>query len=145
MASSKTAPPANSGNAPFKRLLAHCLPAPGPILGAGFTFTRLGLGAMNIKTGTEGRVTPQKHDSTLTSAQYQLRTNGGGSSLTRFNSRDSCYLNLLHSGEKLIAAHFVKSDPLTFDFCLRTSIPVLTTSTYVVAWPQGDQFLGGDF
>ena len=32
----------------------------------------------------------------------------------------------------------------TFDFCLSTSIPVLTTSTYVVAWPQGDQFLGGD-
>ena len=28
----------------------------------------------------------------------------------------------------------------TFDFCLSTSIPVLTTSTYVVAWPQGDQF-----
>ena len=26
---------------------------------------------------------------------------------------------------------------LTFDFCLSTSIPVLTTSTYVVAWPQG--------
>ena len=35
-------------------------------------------------------------------------------------------------------------ETLTFDFCLRTSIPVLTTSTYVVAWPQGDQFLGGD-
>ena len=33
---------------------------------------------------------------------------------------------------------------LTFDFCLSTSIPVLTTSTYVVSWPQGDQFLGGD-
>ena len=33
---------------------------------------------------------------------------------------------------------------LTFDFCLSTSIPVLTTSTCVVAWPQGDQFLGGD-
>jgi hypothetical protein len=32
---------------------------------------------------------------------------------------------------------------LTFDFCLSTSIPVLTTSTCVVAWPQGDQFLGG--
>ena len=32
---------------------------------------------------------------------------------------------------------------LFFDFCLSTSIPVLTTSTYVVAWPQGDQFLGG--
>ena len=32
---------------------------------------------------------------------------------------------------------------LTFEFCLSTSIPVLTTSTYVVAWPQGDQFLGG--
>ena len=30
-----------------------------------------------------------------------------------------------------------------FDFCLSTSIPVLTTSTCVVAWPQGDQFLGG--
>ena len=28
-----------------------------------------------------------------------------------------------------------------FDFCLSTSIPVLTTSTYVVAWPQGDQLL----
>ena len=28
---------------------------------------------------------------------------------------------------------------LTFDFCLSTSIPVLTTSSYVVAWPQGDQ------
>ena len=33
--------------------------------------------------------------------------------------------------------------PLLFDFCLSTSIPALTTSTYVVAWPQGDQFLGG--
>ena len=33
---------------------------------------------------------------------------------------------------------------LTFDFCLSTSIPVLTTSTRVVAWPQGGQFLGGD-
>ena len=32
---------------------------------------------------------------------------------------------------------------LTFDFCLSTLIPVLTTSTYVVAWPQGDQLLGG--
>ena len=32
---------------------------------------------------------------------------------------------------------------LTFDFCHSTSIPVLTTSTYVVAWPQGDQILGG--
>ena len=32
---------------------------------------------------------------------------------------------------------------LTFDFCLSTSIPVLTTSKYVVAWPQGDQILGG--
>ena len=32
---------------------------------------------------------------------------------------------------------------LSFDFCLRTSIPVLTTSTRLVAWPQGDQFLGG--
>ena len=31
----------------------------------------------------------------------------------------------------------------TFDFCLSTSIPVLTTSTCAVAWPQGDQFLGG--
>ena len=30
-----------------------------------------------------------------------------------------------------------------FDFCLSTSIPVLTTSTYVAAWPQGDQLLGG--
>ena len=30
-----------------------------------------------------------------------------------------------------------------FDFCLSTSILVLTTSTYVAAWPQGDQFLGG--
>ena len=30
-----------------------------------------------------------------------------------------------------------------FDFCLSTSIPVLTTSTYVVAWPQGDHLLGG--
>ena len=30
-----------------------------------------------------------------------------------------------------------------FDFCLSTSIPVLTTSKCVVAWPQGDQFLGG--
>ena len=30
-----------------------------------------------------------------------------------------------------------------FDFCLSTSIPVSTTSTYVVAWPQGDQLLGG--
>ena len=29
--------------------------------------------------------------------------------------------------------------PFDFDFCLSTSIPVLTTSTYVVAWPQGDQ------
>ena len=29
-----------------------------------------------------------------------------------------------------------------FDFCLSTSIPVLTTRTYVVAWPQGDQLLG---
>ena len=28
-------------------------------------------------------------------------------------------------------------------FCLSTSIPVLTTSTYAVAWPQGDQLLGG--
>ena len=26
-----------------------------------------------------------------------------------------------------------------FGFCLGTSIPVLTTSTYGVAWPQGDQ------
>ena len=34
--------------------------------------------------------------------------------------------------------------PIAFDFCLRNSIPVLTTSTHVVAWPQGDQFLGGD-
>ena len=32
---------------------------------------------------------------------------------------------------------------LTFDFCLGTSIPVLTTSTYAVAWSQGDQYLGG--
>ena len=39
---------------------------------------------------------------------------------------------------------FFFSFSLTFDFCLRTSIPVLTTSTYLVAWPQGDQFLGGD-
>ena len=31
-----------------------------------------------------------------------------------------------------------------FDFCLSTSIPVLATSTYVVAWPPGDQSLGGD-
>ena len=35
------------------------------------------------------------------------------------------------------------TETLTFDFCLSTSIPVLTTSTYVVAWPQGDQILGG--
>ena len=33
--------------------------------------------------------------------------------------------------------------PLYFGFCLSTLIPVLTTSTCVVAWPQGDQFLGG--
>ena len=33
--------------------------------------------------------------------------------------------------------------PLTFDLCLSTSIPVLITNTCVVAWPQGDQFLGG--
>ena len=38
----------------------------------------------------------------------------------------------------------VISRQLFFDFCLSTSIPVLTTSTCVVAWPQGDQFLGGD-
>ena len=31
----------------------------------------------------------------------------------------------------------------SFDFCLGTSIPVLTTSTHVAAWPQGDQLLGG--
>ena len=29
-----------------------------------------------------------------------------------------------------------------FYFCLSTSIPILTTGTYVVAWPQGDQLLG---
>ena len=46
-------------------------------------------------------------------------------------------------GRRLIAREReVKSDQ-TFDFCLSTSIPVLTTSTCVVAWPQGDQFLGG--
>ena len=38
--------------------------------------------------------------------------------------------------------------PLTFDFCLSTPIPVspipvFTAITYVVAWPQGDQLLGG--
>ena len=37
----------------------------------------------------------------------------------------------------------VKIRARAFDFCLSTSIPVLTTSTYVVAWPQGDQLLGG--
>ena len=31
---------------------------------------------------------------------------------------------------------------LDFDCCLSTPMPVLTTSTYVAAWPQGDQFLG---
>ena len=31
----------------------------------------------------------------------------------------------------------------TIDFCLSTSIPFLTTSTYEVAWPQGDQLGGG--
>ena len=31
---------------------------------------------------------------------------------------------------------------LTLTFVL-VSQPVLTTSTYVVAWPQSDQFLGG--
>ena len=36
-----------------------------------------------------------------------------------------------------------KAVDFDFDFCLSTSIPVLTTSTCVVAWPQGDQFLGG--
>ena len=36
-----------------------------------------------------------------------------------------------------------RAQGLDFDFCLSTSIPVLTTSTCVVAWPQGDQFLGG--
>ena len=36
-----------------------------------------------------------------------------------------------------------KAKVFDFDFCLSTSIPVLTTSTCVVAWPQGDQFLGG--
>ena len=35
-----------------------------------------------------------------------------------------------------------RMEGLTFDFCLSTSIPVLTTSTYVVAWPQGDRLLG---
>ena len=32
-----------------------------------------------------------------------------------------------------------------FDFGFSLSIPqpVLTTSTYAAAWPQGDQFLGG--
>ena len=29
----------------------------------------------------------------------------------------------------------------TFDFCLSSPIPVLTTSTHVVAWPQGDRLL----
>ena len=38
---------------------------------------------------------------------------------------------------------FMKALALTFDFCLSTSIPVLTTSTHVVAWPQGDHILGG--
>jgi hypothetical protein len=37
-----------------------------------------------------------------------------------------------------------KRKSIHFDFCLSTSIPVLTTGTCVVAWPQGDQFLGGD-
>ena len=44
----------------------------------------------------------------------------------------------------LLPLFFFFSSSFDFDFCLRTSIPVLTTSTYVVAWPQGDQFLGGD-
>ena len=37
----------------------------------------------------------------------------------------------------------LEGEEATFDFCLSTSIPVLTTSTYVVAWPQGDHILGG--
>ena len=40
-------------------------------------------------------------------------------------------------------ASYVPSS-MTFDFCLSTSIPVLTTSTREVAWPQGNQFLVGD-
>ena len=31
----------------------------------------------------------------------------------------------------------------TFDFCLSTSIPVLTTNIDEVAWPQGAQIFGG--
>ena len=40
-------------------------------------------------------------------------------------------------------SHLIERQGLDFYFCLSTSIPVLTTSTYVVAWPQGDQLLGG--
>ena len=43
----------------------------------------------------------------------------------------------------LLGSQYSHSDHLPFDFCLSTSIPVLTTSTYVAAWPQGDQLRGG--
>ena len=41
---------------------------------------------------------------------------------------------------RLAAVELGQPSPLTFDFCLSTSIPVLTTGTCVVAWPQGDHF-----
>ena len=46
-------------------------------------------------------------------------------------------------GTRLPAPAGAAAGVALFDFCLSTSIPVLTTSTYVVAWPQGDQILGG--
>jgi hypothetical protein len=44
---------------------------------------------------------------------------------------------------RMRCGHPARLEKRDFDFCLSTSIPVLTTSTYVVAWPQGDQLLGG--
>jgi hypothetical protein len=59
---------------------------------------------------------------------------------TRLNSRGQ-KLNPVLRPER---PNFALLTFLFLNFGLSTSIPVLTTSTYVVAWPQGDQFLGGD-
>ena len=52
-------------------------------------------------------------------------------------------IGLLHVAKEDSGAGMISRWTQSFEFCLRTSTHFCITSTDEVAWPQGDEFLGG--
>ena len=104
------------------------------------------LGALRLATGGDAEAAHRilfTVELSVTAPKNSGGKKAANSKISELSSFAKCKGQWLYSGGVVNPAPGAW-ELLTFDFCLSTSIPVLTTSTYVVAWPQGDQFLGGD-